>query len=177
MRLRALVVASTLAGWLSMGALNEAVNAQSRPVVESLDTWLVMRFIELRLLPDSEPARANEQSPLGSGTTFPRVEALVRGQHMDTLFAVHFGSSTSTFVLPLHARVRLVSPDGVVVPTTVTVSARRAFRAPRLPRAAENTEREWRSGWAYLVVIPHNTDRPVDNFRGWLLLPVSGSSL
>lgn len=169
------MLAGTLTGCASMGALNVVVHAQARPAVESLDTWLVMRFMQLRLLPDSELARANEQSPLGSGATFPRVEAMLRGQQADTLFSVHFGSSTSTFVLPMHAKVRLVSPDGAVVPTTVTVSARRAFRAPRLPRASENVEREWRSGWAYLVVIPHNAERPADNFRGWLLMPVSGT--
>lgn len=150
-------------------AQTERVTSAPPPAVDPLDAWVVTRYRGAHLLVDS----AVTQSTLAPNGPLPRVESARGGRTTDTLLAVHFSARQDAPMVPLQSRVRLVGANGTIVPTTVTarVLQRRLFRAPRTPTSDPAVENQWRYGWAYLVVMPHESDRPAGRFRSWLLLP------
>lgn len=134
-----------------------------------LDAWIVTRYRSAHFLVDS---MATSVSLTPSGP-LPRIESVRSGRTSDTLLAVHFGVRETAPVMPVSSRVRLVGPNGTIVPLTARVAERRLFRAPRIPDADPAIDAQWRYGWAYLVVLPHDDDRPAGRYRSWLLLPVT----
>lgn len=150
------------------------VVALTAAVTSSLDTWVVMRYRGAQLLPDSMTTASADS--LASGTALARVESMRDGIKSDTLFAVQFVAD-GVDALTVDGAVRLAGPTGTVMPLTGRVIARRRFRAP-------GTLTAWRSGWAYLVLVPSNIARAnrgrsatntsptalQSSLNGWLLL-------
>lgn len=136
-------------------------------LTHALDEWVVSRYREAQLLPDTSRA------PRGMVTAamVPRVESVSDGDAMDTLYAVHFSSLRDTNGVRVGARLRLVSGSGVVSVNRVEVLARRPFRAPLQPaRIGAPDDRRWRYGWAYLAVTPHVGGKSsASAYRGWVL--------
>lgn len=150
-----------LAG-MPLVALAQSANA--------LDRWIVQRFRGAQLLPDQTAA----QPTISLRGAAPRIESVQTGTRADTLWALHFGADSLPVPLGRTARVQLVGPSGTIMPMTVRLLERRAFRAPRTPRsAAVRADSSWRYAWAYLAVIPHRRGSPPSRYRGWLLLPIS----
>lgn len=90
---------------------------------------------------------------------------------MDTLLAVHFSAVWAAPALGKSATVYLTGPTGTITSRTARIVERRAFRAPRTPGPSTlRPDSNWRYGWAYLAVVPHDPRRPASRFRGWLLL-------
>ncbi|WP_156798854.1 hypothetical protein [Gemmatimonas aurantiaca] len=148
---------------------------RTRPVVatvDPLDAWVVTRFRGAHLLVDSAVTLTSLAS-LASNGPLPRVESARAGRDSDTLLAVHFSARRDAPMMQILSRARLVGANGTIVPVTVRVLQRRLFRAPRVPAAKVDVESQWRYGWAYLVVLPHDNDRPAGRYRSWLLLPTT----
>ena len=131
-----------------------------------LDRWIVKRYRGVGLLPDT----ANAAPSLATTRTPPRIESVGEGEQQDSLWAVHFNVDDLTPAFAVNATVRLTGPTGTVTTLAGRVAARRPFRAPRVPGASPEKDSNWREGWAYLVVLPHDASRHVARYRGWLLL-------
>lgn len=131
-----------------------------------LDRWIVSRYRGVGLLPDT----ANAAPSLATARTPPRIESVGEGDQQDSLWAVHFNVDDLTPAFAVNATVRLTGPTGTVTTLAGRVAARRPFRAPRVPGASPDKDSNWREGWAYLVVLPHDATRHVARYRGWLLL-------
>lgn len=143
-----------------------------RPQVDPLDAWIVTRYRGAQLLTDT--AKASVALP--SSMAYPRVESTAKGEVLDSLYAVSFSPSPEPLPFALPTRLRLMSASGTVLKGTVRIAAHRMFRAPRKPGALSNEERQWRYGHAYLIVIPHQSKRPVARLQGWFLIPPSAAS-
>lgn len=141
--------------------------ARDAAALTSLDTWLVVRLRGAELLPDSAPAPRS----MVTDAVLPRIESVRDGQRADTLYAL---SHTEHLALPLLAApavVRIVGPTGTVTPIVGNVIARRPFRARRAPKANTNDEKDWRYGWAYMIVLPKaGRTTPAAVFRGWMVI-------
>lgn len=147
--------------------------AEQLETADPLDVWIVTRYRAANLLSDSAVTTGSLASNNGP---LPRIESVRGGRDMDTLMAVQMDANKGPPMMPVSSRARLVTTNGIAVPVTVRVIQRRPFRAPRIPDADPLTERQWRYGWAYLVVLPHDDKRPTARYRGWLLLPVTPTS-
>ena len=159
---------SHLKGVLFAGAV--AAAAGIAPATDPLDAWIVTRYRGAQLFPD---AAFTVTSPSRSGPR-PRIEAAIAGARSDTILAVHFSAMWTAPALAPTARAQLAGPTGTITPLTVRIVGRRAFRAPRTPGPSTlRLDSNWRYGWAYLAVVPHDSRRPVARLRGWLLLEPS----
>jgi hypothetical protein len=167
----ALLVFSLLQAGLARPAAAQTARTKSTTsaMADPLDAWLATRFRGVHLLTDSVLTLAS----LAPNGPLPRVESARAGRENDTLLAVHFSARRDAPMMPIPSRARLVGANGTIVPVTVRVIQRRLFRAPRVPAAKVDVENQWRYGWAYLVVLPHDNDRPVGRYRSWLLLPTT----
>ena len=169
----------------SLRARESAVRALPKPSRESLrllsalDVWIVERFRNAGLLPDSTADNAAGNR----GASLARIESARAGSTTDTLFALHFAPNPTGGAFSTGQAVRLAGPTGTIAPLVGTVLARRAFRAPRVPGANGNiaggnaaNDALWRYGWAYLVSLPTSgRGTPPATFRGWLLLDGSAT--
>lgn len=169
-----------------MLALSQAAIAQSAPrrsatqrladrlrSTHALDAWLVSRYQQLQLLPDTLPGReaAGEELP-------PRVESTADAPAGDTLFAVQFRTRRELSSLRPGTPIQLTGPSGAITTLTADVIARRAFRAPRKPGADTSTVGGWRYGWAYLAVVRSRyAATSASEFRGWLLLDAGDATV
>jgi hypothetical protein len=132
-----------------------------------LDAWVVTRYRGTQLFPDAE---FTATSLVASGPR-PRIEAERPGGRFDTLLAVHFSARWAAPALGKSATVYLTGPTGTMTSLKARIVERRAFRAPRTPGPSTlRPDSNWRYGWAYLAVVPHDARRPASRFRGWLLL-------
>lgn len=137
------------------------------PPSDRLDAWIVTRYQGTQLFPDAEFTATS----LATTGPRPRVEATIEGVAADTIVAVHFSAMWAAPALGKNARVQLAGPTGTITPLTARIIGRRAFRAPRTPGPSTlRPDSNWRYGWAYLAVIPHDGRRPLSRLRGWLLL-------
>ncbi len=158
------VVGATLAGVLTAGVVAAA------PGSDRLDAWIVTRYRGAQLFPDAEFTATS----LATSGPRPRIEASIDGARADTLVAVHFSAMWAAPALAKTARAQLAGPTGTVTPLTVRIVGRRAFRAPRTPGPSTlRLDSNWRYGWAYLAVVPHDSRLPASRLRGWLLLEPS----
>jgi hypothetical protein len=145
-------------------------NVPGRTGSDRLDAWVVTRYRGAQLFPDAEFTAVS----LATTGPRPRVESTYRGGRTDTLVAVHFSAMWAAPALGKNARVQLAGPTGTVTPLTARIIGRRAFRAPRTPGPSTlRPDSNWRYGWAYLAVVPHDDRQPVARLRGWLLLDSS----
>jgi hypothetical protein len=152
-----LLSATSLLGWFGAYA----------GVTSALDAWVVTRFRGAQLFPDAEFTATS----LATSGPRPRIEAVRVGRTQDTLLAVHFSAMWAAPALGKTGKVYLAGPSGTVTARTARIIERRAFRAPRTPGASTlRPDSNWRYGWAYLAVVPHDTSQPASRFRGWLLL-------
>jgi hypothetical protein len=136
-------------------------------VTSALDAWVVTRFRGAQLFPDAEFTATS----LATRGPRPRIEAVRVGRTQDTLLAVHFSATWAAPALGKTGTVYLAGPSGTVTARTARIVERRAFRAPRTPGASTlRPDSNWRYGWAYLAVVPHDTRQAALRFRGWLLL-------
>jgi hypothetical protein len=143
------------------------------PASDRLDAWIVTRFRGAQLFPDAEFTATS----LALTGPRPRIEGTMAGVRSDTVVAVHFSGRWAAPALGTTARVPLADPTGSIMPLTARIIGRRAFRAPRTPGPSTlRPDSNWRYGWAYLAVIPHDAQRPVTRLRGWLLLDPTTSS-
>lgn len=132
-----------------------------------LDAWVVIRYRGAQLFPDAEFTAAS----LATRGPRPRIEVVRPGGRVDTLLAVHFSAVWAAPALGKSATVYLTGPTGTITSRTARIVERRAFRAPRTPGPSTlRPDSNWRYGWAYLAVVPHDPRRPASRFRGWLLL-------
>lgn len=153
----------------------------AQPGSSALDTWLVLRYRAVQLLPENATLRPQA----GRGPRL-RVEAVRAGARADTLYAVHFGTGPGAPSLASDARVQVSAPTGAVAPLTGRVVERRPFRVSATPgtgtRTVRRSDNPWRYGWSYLVVVPRRADRPAQDaastarYRGWLLLEAPSTS-
>lgn len=144
--------------------------APSPPPTDALDAWIVTRYAGAQLFPDAEFTATS----LADSGPRPRVEATMAGGRSDTVIAVHFSTMWASPALANAGRAQLSAPTGIVPPLTVRILGRRAFRAPRTPGPSTlRPDSNWRYGWAYLAVVPHDPRRSVTRLRGWLLLDPS----
>lgn len=163
----------TLAGAVGVAFLCAATaTAQRIPVqripaaMTSLDTWLVIRLRGVQLQPDSTPLVRS----VVANALLPRIESVREGARTDSLFALHYADRPGNPSLANNGAVRIVGPTGTITPMVGRIVARRPFRAPRTPQADNNRERDWRYGWAYLVVLPKaGRIAPASVFRGWMV--------
>lgn len=150
----------------SSAALSTGLGAA---VTSALDAWVVTRYRGAQLFPDAEFTATS----LANSGPRPRIEAIRAGARFDTLVAVHFSAMWASPALGKTAKVYLTGPTGTVSPLTARIIERRAFRAPRTPGPSTlRPDSNWRYGWAYLAVVPHDARRPTSRFRGWLLIDV-----
>lgn len=162
-------VASALLGVVAGGSL------PAQPASSVLDTWLVLRYRTVQLLPENATLRPQ----VGRGPLL-RVEAVRSGARADTLIAVHFVSGPGAPAFASDARVHVTAPTGAVAPLTGRVVERRPFRVSATPvppaRATRRPDNPWRYGWSYLVVVPRRAAgtgpdaASAARYRGWLLL-------
>ena len=156
-------------GWVLMLGV---ARAPAPPPTDALDAWIVTHYAGAQLFPDAEFTATS----LADSGPRPRVEATMTGARSDTVIAVHFSAMWASPALGKTARVQLTGAAGVVSPLTVRIVSRRAFRAPRTPGPSTlRPDSNWRYGWAYLAVVPHDPRRSVTRLRGWLLLESSSS--
>jgi hypothetical protein len=166
-------VIGTARNALLLVAVLLGVGAAAPPPSDRLDAWIVTRYMGAQLFPDAEFTATS----LATSGPRPRVEVALTGRRADTLIAVHFSAMWAAPALGQTAKVRLTSTNGTITPISVRIVGRRAFRAPRTPGPSTlRPDSNWRYGWAYLAVIPHDGRRPVSRFRGWLLLEPSTSA-
>ncbi|MEP6763651.1 MAG: hypothetical protein ABJB66_05025 [Gemmatimonadaceae bacterium] len=157
--------------WLSASAQTKktaSAHVAISPSLQSLDQWIVMRFRDVQLLPDSsERGSASSVSDLGA----PRIEASRNAGKHDTVVAVHYSPTFWRPTLTAGAKILLADPAGVVSAITGKIAARRAFRAPRISGARDTVGAEWRIGWAYLIAIPARMANAAPaGFDGWAIL-------
>lgn len=156
----------------------QPLSAQARPREtgrgsDRLDAWIVTRYRGAQLFPDAEFTAVS----LANSGPRPRVETTAAGSRTDTLLAVHFSAVWAAPALGRTARVQLAGPNGTIMPSTARIIGRRAFRAPRTPGPSTlRPDSNWRYGWAYLAVVPHDDRRAVSKLRGWLLLASPSTS-
>ncbi|MCO4099447.1 hypothetical protein [Gemmatimonas sp.] len=161
---RGRVLGGALAGALACALLVATAWAGASSV---LDAWVVTRYRGAQLFPDAEFTATS----LATSGPRPRIEAERPGGRFDTLLAVHFSAMWAAPALGKSAKVYLTGPTGTMTPLTARIVERRVFRAPRTPGPSTlRPDSNWRYGWAYLAVVPHDDRRPVSRFRGWLLL-------
>jgi hypothetical protein len=142
-------------------------------VIQVLDTWVITRFRDARLLPDS----AGSTRTSARDAHRPRVESVGDAVSGDTIYALHFGDRRDLPALRLGAPARLTAPSGSITAINADVVARRAFRAPRVPGADTSSAAGWRFGWAYLAIVrPPHASASASVYRGWLLLNAADSS-
>lgn len=167
----------------STGAARKApaINA-SAPVAKitnprelsSLDIWIVQRYRGAQLLPDSG-IRAS--SPVRQAAGAPRVESARTTGRRDTIVALHFEPTYWRASLGTAAPVQLADPTGAISSVTGRITARRAFRAPRVAGARDTVAGDWRVGWAYLVAIPpRSANAAASGFNGWALVEAAAKS-
>lgn len=155
-------VANTQSPAKARGPVSGAIRSST-----ALDVWIVERFRGAQLLPDS----AAPQRSVAADASLARIESVGVGASTDTLFALHFGNRPGAPALERAGAIRLAGPTGTITPMAARLLARRPFRAPRMPRASNGSDGDWRYGWAYLSVLPTaGRSTPVATFRGWLLL-------
>ena len=165
---------STRAADTVVRPLPKPLSKQGMRLLSALDVWIVERFRNAGLLPDSTAASAADNR----SATLARIESARAGNSTDTLFALHFAPHPTDGAFVTGQAVRLAGPTGTIAPLAGIVLARRAFSAPRVPAANGNVARGdaandalWRYGWAYLVALPKaGLSTPPATFRGWLLL-------
>lgn len=135
--------------------------------LSSLDLWIVQRYRGAQLLPDSG-TRTN--SPVRQAGA-PRVESTRTPNRRDTVVALHFEPAYWRSTLGTASLVQLADPTGVVSSVSGRVTARRAFRSPRVAGARDSVAGDWRIGWAYLVAIPtRSANAAASGFNGWALV-------
>ncbi len=139
----------------------------------ALDRWVVTRFRDVQLLPDSAgPAR-----PMVSDVPSPRIESAVDAASGDTVYAIHFADRRDAPSLRTGTRVRLTAPSGPITNISADIVARRPFRAPRVPGADTASTGGWRFGWAYLAIVRRqHATTTASVYRGWLLLDAADAS-
>jgi hypothetical protein len=154
-----------LAG-IMLGAAGVRAEAQ-RGGSDRLDAWIVTRYQGAQLFPDAEFTATS----LATSGPRPRVEGTSTGATSDTIFAVHFSAMWAAPALGKSAWVQLAGATGTLTPLRARIIGRRAFRAPRTPGPSTlRPDSNWRYGWAYLALLPHDDRRSVSRLRGWLLL-------
>lgn len=132
----------------------------------SLDMWIVQRFRGAQLLPDSGARSTATLAQAGA----PCVEAARNTTRRDTVVALHFGPAMWRASIMTATPVQLADPSGSISGITGKVTARRAFRAPRVAAARDSVKDDWRIGWAYLVAIPvRSANASPSGFAGWAL--------
>ena len=136
-------------------------------VVQALDRWVVTRFRNAQLLPDSTNST---RTPMPEALP-PRVESVGDAVSADTLYALHFDDRRDQAALRIGTQARLTGPSGSITAITAEIVARRPFRAPRVPGADTTSKSGWRFGWAYLAIVrPPHASASAEAYRGWLLL-------
>lgn len=141
--------------------------ATSLTALHALDTWVVTRFREVHLLPDSTGTMRTVVADVPS----PRVESVGDAASGDTVYALHFAERRDMSALRVGARVRLTAPSGSITSISADIVARRPFRAPRVPGADTASAGGWRYGWAYLAIVRRqHAATSASVYRGWLLL-------
>lgn len=148
----------------------EQATANGEPL-RALEEWTGVRFASREQLRwDSTTTAAGTTRP------GPRIQGTVRAGHRDTLVAVHFAAGAFAPTYTVGDQVALADPSGSHTGLTAVVVDRFPFRAPtvpRLPGASYARNREWRVGWAYLVVLPQRVaSAHTHGFGGWRLLDV-----
>lgn len=147
--------------------LASGLHAQPSPELSSLDNWIVQRYRGTHLLPDSNPRATVAFAQAGA----PRVEANRTAARPDTLVALHFSTTMWRPTLGLSTQVQLADPSGAMSTVVGRVTARRAFRAPRVSGARDTVSGDWRYGWAYLVALPINiANAAPSGFNGWAVV-------
>ena len=142
-------------------------------VVQVLDTWVVTRFRDAQLLPDST---VNGRTTAPDAPP-PRVEAARDAVSGDTIYALQFRERRDVPALRVGTQARLTEPSGSITAINAEIVARRQFRAPRVPGADTTSASGWRFGWAFLAIVrpPHST-ASANVYRGWMLTSVADSS-
>ncbi|MEP6836146.1 MAG: S41 family peptidase [Gemmatimonas sp.] len=134
------------------------------PTLSALDLWIVQRYKMARLLPDSGARTTVTASPIGA----PRVESARTVGRRDTVVALQFATTYGRAALGTTATIQLADPSGAVSSVTGRITARRAFRTPRVAGARDSVKDEWRVGWAYLVALPSRVaNASPSGFNGW----------
>ncbi|MEO7361124.1 MAG: hypothetical protein ABI120_12405 [Gemmatimonadaceae bacterium] len=161
---RTALVATSVVAVLTMRA--SVLPAQNTPELSSLDMWIVQRYRGAHLLPDSGARGTATYAQAGA----PRIESTRSVTRRDTVVALHFGAAMWRPSMATTAVVQLADPSGTVSGIAGKVTARRAFRAPRIAGARDTVPGEWRIGWAYLVAIPARVaNASASGFSGWAL--------
>ena len=152
--------------------LSAAAATQLSPAQLSLDEWIIKRFRNAALLPDSAShSTATVASSLAARGSAPTVDGLRTAEHRDTVVALYFDTAQGKPAFNTASNVRFVDPAGEVTLITGRVTARRAFRAPRTANARGSNAEDWRIGWAYLVALPLKTAVAATNgMNGWSLV-------
>lgn len=168
---------------LAGAAFNNAAAQARKPLVgptvvaaslSSLDAWIVQRYKGAQLLPDSG---LRGTSPLRQAGA-PRVESMRSPDRRDTIVALQFGAVYWRASLTPSSPVQLADPTGVVSAIGGRVSARRAFRAPRVAAPRDTVAEDWRIGWAYLVAIPPRVATAAPSgFNGWAIVETPSRSV
>jgi hypothetical protein len=136
-------------------------------VVQVLDTWVITRFRDSHLLPDS----ANPSRTTVAQVPPARVESVGDAVSGDTIYALHFSDKRDTPALRVGTQARLTAPSGSITAIRAEIVARRPFRAPRVPGADTASASGWRFGWAYLAIVrPPHASAAANVYRGWLLM-------
>ena len=142
-----------------------AVNTRvAAPALSSLDLWIVQRYKSAHLLPDSgaRPAALVRQGGA------PRVESARVAGRRDTVVALQFAANYWRAALGASSIVQLADPAGAMSSVTGRITARRAFRTPRVAGARDSVPDDWRVGWAYLVAIPsRSANASPSGFNSW----------
>lgn len=147
--------------------LARPVFAQNVRELASLDMWIVERYRGAQLLPDSGTRSLLPATQAGA----PRVESARRANTRDTVVALHFGNTPWRPVLGNSTPVQFADPTGSISGISGRVTARRAFRTPRVPGARDTVKDDWRVGWAYLVAIPSRAaNATTSGLNGWALV-------
>ncbi len=166
--------AGKTAGWrltllcvLTLVASARETRAQNASELASLDMWIVQRYRGAQLLPDTTGRAATTITQAGA----PRVESARSPNRRDTVVALHFSATAWRPLLPTAAAVQFADPSGAMSTIAGRVTARRAFRAPRIAGAKDGTNADWRFGWAYLVAIPSRTANAAGSgLSGWAVV-------
>ena len=142
-----------------------AVRAKiASPTLASLDEWIVQRYQTAQLLPDS----GTRLMALLRQVAAPRVESARVAGRGDTVVALQFGAEYWNAPLGTTTMVQLADPAGAISTVGGRITARRAFRTPRVAGARDSVKGEWRVGWAYLVAIPSRSAYASPaGFNGW----------
>ena len=148
-------------------SLATGLRAQPSPELSSLDLWIVQRYLGAQLMPDSNSRATVAFAQAGA----PRVESNRSAARRDTVVALHFGAAIWRPTLGSSTEVQLADPTGAVSTVVGRVTARRAFRAPRVAGAREDVSDDWRFGWAYLVALPMKVANAAPSgFNGWAVV-------